>query len=99
MIELSGNEWDCVPIPYHGKKIIIEAVSSKKIDFGIVDDPNLKKFENDDEFEAFEWHEDEKGPRILEFFVPTDKKKYWLVFWNTNERSTTYITYNFSEWR
>jgi hypothetical protein len=92
-IEYQGSSKVPLPPDPNYKKLFVEVASNRKIDIAIVDDRQLRHFETtDDEDPTIEWAENTRNYEE-EFEFPNDRKKRFLLFWNSNEKEEAIVAY------
>jgi hypothetical protein len=97
LIEIAKDDWEKVPLIFEGTSLLVEVVSNRRIDFGVVDETGLLAFERDEEdFNNVVWFENQSGPREFPVDAPPEAKKYWLILWNANEDKKACVCYRFS---
>src|SRR5215510_8073080 len=97
LIEIGKDDWEQVPLVFEGSTLLVELVSNRRIDFGVVDEAGLRAFEKDeDNINHVVWFENQSGPREFPVTAPPESKKYWLILWNSNEDKKACVCYRFS---
>lgn len=86
-----------VPLDPKAKKIFIEVASTGKIDIAVVDSRQLKEFdesETGDEVDI-DWTENSRNYEFVFEFpgAKGEQKKWYLMFWNSNERDDAVVAY------
>src|SRR5579871_5153161 len=95
LIEIEPDEWEVIPFPAKPGRIFVEFSSNLRIDFGVVDNKNLKAFEDDaEDFKTVFWSENNTG---LEFQIEVGSNPFYLILWNANETRKGAVAYRFSE--
>ncbi len=76
------------------RKVFIEVASNQRIDIAVVDSEQLEEFEESDTGEdvKIDWFE-KKRTLDLEFEFPGDRKKRYLLFWNSNDEDDAVVAY------
>ena len=83
-----------IPLDPRHKRVFIEVASNRKIDIAILNAEQLKEFDDSETGEdvALDWIENTRNYE-LEFELPNEKKRFYLLFWNANERGDALVAY------
>jgi hypothetical protein len=85
---------DSLKIPLNSgyKKIFVEVASNRKIDIGILNESQLKKFyAGEDADVGTDWFENTRTlDRVFDF---DEKAKRYLLFWSSNEEGNALVAY------
>ncbi len=86
-----------VPLNPKLKRIVVEVASNRKIDVAVVDAAQEREFEESptgDEADI-DWIESVRN-YDFEFQFPENEGKYYLLFWNSNEKGEAMVAYKIS---
>lgn len=98
MIQLAEDigSWDTrvIPLSKKHKQYLIEVASTEKIDFAVLDENQLKEFDENDSDDdlSIEWNENMRT-LDFEFTSPSPDKRYYLVIWNAYSKKDAVVAY------
>ena len=83
-----------VPLDAKHRRVFVEVASTNKIDIAVIDADQLVAFDESDTGDDvdIDWTENTRSHEF-EYEIPNDRKRHYLLFWNSNERRDAIVAY------